>query len=627
MHNKTSGLFLLIVWLTLSFCSSHLPKPDPVLFSTDIAGDATPTVVSQMLSAQHSETVEIRFEKGTYHFYPDKGYEAFCHISNHDDVLVQTAFPLLGLKDLKIDGQGSTFVFHGTMVPFLIDDCQRISISNVSVDWAVPFHSEGLIVANDPQKGTFDMEISEVYPYEIRDGQLYFVKEYYEHSIGQSILYDPQRKAIAFDTESYTPITVSSRTALQNNVGNIDYKYEVDPLSPPHRKLGVEHRIHCEQLKPGLVRIFNHGKKLPPVGMILVCKGKQSENRVAPAFRITHTDGFVAQHINVHHAGGMGLIAENSANLTLDDFNVLPSKGRMVSTTADATHFVGCRGSVVIRNCQFNNQLDDASNVHGTYQRVVDLLDEKTIGVRMGHFQQLGFTIGRIDDTVGLVRLSESFFPYHRLTIKSIVKRNRRYQIISFHEELPKELEVGDLIENVEAYPELLVENCEISNNRARGLLLSTPRKTIIRNNYFSTEMEAILIPVESGHWYESGSVSNLLIANNIFEDCQHSGFNRGVIRFVTDDDNENVAFRNVVISENEFKHFDNLIMEVSNTEKLRFTRNSISKTESFSKLFSDNPAIRIKSSKDIGFEDNIYSGRATQILAMDADMPPVEFK
>lgn len=118
----------------------------------------------------------------------------------------------------------------------------------------------------------------------------------------------------------------------------------------------------------------------------MVCKGDQWENRLVPAFRVIHTYGFLAENINVHHAGGMGIIAENSDDLTLDNFNITPSKGRMVSTTADATHFVGCRGKVTIKNCTFQNQLDDASNVHGSYQRVVDVLDDYRIGARMGHF-------------------------------------------------------------------------------------------------------------------------------------------------------------------------------------------------------------------------------------------------
>ncbi|WP_243739348.1 right-handed parallel beta-helix repeat-containing protein [Flavicella sediminum] len=627
MSIKAIRLTFLAVLCSVAISFGQSNVSSTAIFTKSIVDDATPAVLKRILLADKEPLSKISFEKGIYHFYPDKGLEKFCYISNHDDVMVRTAFPIFNFKNLTIDGQGSTFVFHGRMIPFLIDHSTNISIKNVTVDWAMAFHSEGLVVARDEKKKTFDLQISDDYPYEIRNGQIVFVKEYYEHTLGQTILYDPIRKAIAFDTESYTNISNGKKNAVQNNIKSIYYKYKIDHRSKSQKVLGVQNTLKVEQLKPGLVRFYGHRKKMPPLGMVLTSKGDQSINRLAPAFRVTHTSGFNANNVTVHHAGGMGLIAENSADLILDGFHVKPSKGRMVSTSADATHFVGCRGKVELKNCTFNNQLDDATNVHGTYQEVVDVLDEYTLGVRMGHSQQQGFQIGDTEDTIGLVRLSDSFFSYRKLTIKSVQKINGRYHIITFNEKLPSKVKAGDLIENLDAYPDLLVENCVISNNRARGLLISNPKSTIIRNNYFHTEMEAILIPVESGHWFESGNAANLTISNNTFQDCQHSGFDRGVIRFVTDDDNENIAFKNVEISNNTFHQFDNLILEIANTDGLVIKGNKITNSGTFPMLFSNNPAIKIKSSKNVVFKKNKYKGKANTIIETASDMEKIKFK
>ncbi|CAM4232509.1 alpha-1,3-galactosidase-related protein [Zobellia nedashkovskayae] len=600
---------------------------EQVLFTTSISDDATPAVLARIMIADKEPISEIKFEKGTYHFYPDKAYERFTRISNHDDVMAKTAMPLLGFDNLTIDGQGSTFIYHGRMIPFLIESSKNITVQNVTIDWAMPFHSEGTIVANDEKNNSFDIQFSDEYPYEIRNEQLIFIKEFYEHDLGQSILYDPERKAIAFNTEAYTSITTIRNSKVQHNVDKINYKYKTDPRSKVEKVRGKEDNLRVEELKPGTVRIFNHRKKLPPVGMILVCKGDQSLNRLAPAFRVTGTDGFNANNITVHHAGGMGLIAENSSDLILDGFHVKPSHGRMVSTSADATHFVGCRGKVVLKNCTFNNQLDDATNVHGTYQEVIDILGDNSIGVRMGHAQQQGFAIGKVNDTIGLVDLQKSFFGYNHLTLKSITPINGRYQIITFNENLPSTLKVGDLIENLEGYPDLLVQNCTISRNRARGLLISNPKKTLIENNFFSTEMEAILVPVESSHWFESGNAANLTIRNNTFQDSQHSGFNRGVIRFVTDDDNNNIAFKNIQITDNKFNQFDNMILEISNVDGLLFEGNKITNSGTFPMLHPTNPAIRVKASKNIVFKKNEYKGKAKNILETDDSMPKLKFR
>ncbi|WP_010134449.1 right-handed parallel beta-helix repeat-containing protein [Ochrovirga pacifica] len=598
-----------------------------IQFHTNIAEDATPAVLKQIMILDKNVSSELKFDKGTYHFYSEKGLEKFCYISNHDDVMVKTAFPIFNFKNITIDGQGATFIFHGKMVPFLIDQSQNVEVKNLTIDWEVPFHSESTIVAIDEKNKTFDMSITNDYPYEIRNGQLYFIKEYYEHTLGQTILYDPKRKAILFDTENYTGLSMSKKTKISRNLEHIKYKYEYDHRSKFFGVLGRENNLYVEELKPGLVRVFHHKKKLPPVGSVLTSKGNQSANRMAPAFRLTFTDGFKGTNVNIHHAGGMGLIAENSSELILDNFNIIPSHGRMVSTTADATHFVGCRGKVVLRNSTFSNQLDDAMNVHGTYQKIVDVLDAHRIGVRMGHSQQQGFPIGKENDAIGLVRLSTSFFPYHKLSIKKIQYINSRYQIIEFNEPLPKQVQTGDLIENLDAYPEVLVENCIISNNRARGLLISTPIKTTVRNNFFSTEMEAILIPVESGHWYESGNGANITIENNVFQDCQHSGFDRGVIRFATDDDNENIAFKNIVIQNNTFNQFDNLILQLTNTDGLIFSGNTILNSGTFPMLYPQNPAIRVQASKNVLFKNNKYQGKAQKVLEKDALLPRLRFR
>ncbi|MFY0601303.1 MAG: right-handed parallel beta-helix repeat-containing protein [Cyclobacteriaceae bacterium] len=612
------AVLIMVVGIVLFGFLDKSDKEETVSFDLSIAEDATPSVLRRIMKTKEQPIKEIKFEKGVYHFYPDKGLEFFVYISNHNDVLIKTAFPLIDIQDLTIDGQGSKFIFHGRMIPFLIDNSSNIKVKNLSVDWHEPFHSEGLVVGRDLKNETFDLKISEAYPYEIRNNELVFIKEYYEHGLGQAILYDPERGGIAFDTESYTPLTLTTRSQVQYNVDKINYKYKMDHREPRYSNIGREYSLRAEQLKPGLVRIYNHRKKIPEIGKVLVCKGHQTENRLAPAFRVTHTAGFIAENVNVHHAGGMGLIAENSSDILLDSFNVIPSNGRMVSTTADATHFVGCRGKVELRNCVFNNQLDDASNVHGTYQEIVDILSENSIGVRMGHFQQQGFMIGNEGDEIGLVRLSNSFFPFGKQTIKSIEKINSRYQIVTFNEKLAGDIQPGDLIENLDAYPEFIVRNCTISQNRARGLLLSSPKKTIIENNYFSTEMEALLIPVESGHWFESGSATDLIVRNNVFQDCTHSGQNRGVIRFVTDDDNENIAFKNILIENNEFNHFDNLILEIANTEGLEFKNNTITISNTFPQLFPENPAVRIKSSKNLDFAKNNYSGNAKTRIESD---------
>lgn len=625
MKKITKGLMgVVFLFTTINMLAQN--NTQHLSFTTSISADATPTVLKAVLNS-NANMSEITFEKGTYHFYPEKALELFRRISNHGSWLVRTAFPLFNMKNVVIDGQGSTFIFHGRMVPFMIENSENITIKNVSIDWEVPFHSEGLIVANDIEKKTFDMKISDKYPYEIRNGQLIFIKENYEHSVGQTILFDPVKGGIAFRTEEYTNLSTKAKTALQNNVKSIKYIYPVDPRAPEQSSIGTQDRLKIEQLKPGLVRVHNHIKKIPTVGLILTMKGDQPVNRVAPGIRVDDSKNILIDNVYIHHAGGMGFLAENSENITLNKLFITPSHGRMVSTTADATHFVGCRGKLIIKNSVFQNMLDDGVNVHGAYQEVQDIINDNTIGVRMGHFQQQDFTLGKVNDTIGFVRLADSFFDYEQLTIKSIEKRNGRYQLITFNEKLPKNLKVGDYLENLSAYPEVLIQHCDISKNRARGLLISTPKKTIIENCTFGTEMEAILLAVESGYWYESGSVTDLIIRNNTFNDCQISSYNRGVIRFETDDESHHIAFKNIDIANNTFNHFDNLVLEIKNVSNLKFTGNTIKNSGNFPIIYPNNPAIIVKASEKILFEKNKYLGKAKTVIQNEDKNSTLVFK
>lgn len=247
--------------------------------------------------------------------------------------------------------------------------------------------------------------------------------------------------------------------------------------------------------------------------------------------------------------------------------------------------------------------------------------------MRVGHFQQLGFRLAFPGDTVGLVRLSDSFHAYHKMTVKGTDQVNGRYQIIYLNEPLPDNVKEGDLLENLSAYPEVMVENCDISRNRARGLLISTPKKTIIRNNYFSTEMEAILLPVESSSWFESGNAANVYIEGNTFQDCTSGGMNRGVICFRTDDKNSNIAFSNINISNNKFNHFDNLILEITNVDGLNFINNHITNSGTFPQQFPENPAFTVSYSKNINFKGNKYEGNTHQMIEINSCDEKIEFK
>ncbi|MCD6367353.1 MAG: right-handed parallel beta-helix repeat-containing protein, partial [Bacteroidales bacterium] len=509
--------------------------------------DATPVVVEAIKKCKKEGIRKLEFPKGTYHFYPTFAPDKYCAITNNDNGLKRTAFPLIGFDRFEIDGNDSEFIFHGKMIPFIIENSKNLTVKNLSIDWQVPFCLEGKVVANNPAKRSFDIEVST--PYKVQYGHLYLslereitlyekkyefrfaIPEKYDLEVGQNITWDPVAMATIYDAAKYE---------LQNN------------------------SISAEEIRTGLIRLTGKSDKVPPVGSVFCSKGEYLFNRTSPAFRLFKSKNLLFNNINVYHAGAMGLIAERCENITLDSFNVMLKKGegRMVSTTADATHFCNCRGQIIIRNCVFENMLDDATNIHGTYVRVNKILDDYRVAVETYHPHQNGYLFGEVGDSVRIVNNNTLKPTTNNLVLTNVERINEKISILTFNESVKGKVEQYYGIENISWYPTALLENNIVRNNRARSFLISVPRKVIVRNNYFSSEMAGLRITGDMNLWNESGPCDSLIIENNTFENCAYGGNGVQSVIMIDPqyDSNENVRgkySRNIIIKNNDIKTFD----------------------------------------------------------------------
>ena len=160
-----------------------------------------------------------------------------------------------------------------------------------------------------------------------------------------------------------------------------------------------------EEIEKDVLRFYDAAPLLPKKDWVLIVKGKKSLNRTSPAIHVLNSKDFSIENVTVHHAGGMGFIAERTENVKLESFNVRLPEGsqRMVTTTADATHFVNCRGKVELANCLFENQLDDPSNIHGIYFPIHKVMADNKLLIKLGHVEQWGVTPGFVGDEIGII--------------------------------------------------------------------------------------------------------------------------------------------------------------------------------------------------------------------------------
>ncbi len=561
------------------------------------AKDATPIVVEALKKCVKEKISKLSFPKGIYHFYPTFAPDKFCAITNNDNGLKRSPFLLEKFNGFEIDGNGSEFIFHGKMLPFVIENCSNISIKNLSINWQVPFNIEGKVVANYPEKKSFDIEVTtpykvqygrlylslerEVSPYEKKYGFRFALPEGYDLQVGQNILWNPVTMAPYYNT----------------------MKYDLEQNS-----------ITAEEIKKGFIRLTGQMKEVPPVGSVFCSKGAYLQNRTSPGFRLFKSDNLYFNNIQVHHAGAMGLIAERCENITLDGFNVVLKKGdgRMVTTTADATHFCNCKGEIVIRNCVFENMLDDATNIHGTYVRVNKILDDYRVAVETYHPHQNDYIFGEAGDSVNIVNNNSLKTTAANLVLTKVERVNEKISILTFNKPVKGNVDLYYGIENISWYPTALIENNIVRNNRARGFLLSVPRKVIVRNNYISSQMSGIYVSGDLALWNESGPTDSLYIENNTFENCAFGG-NRSQSIISIDPEYGGASnihetySRNIFIRNNQIKTFDSPILIANAVDGIVFEGNKIEQTNAYPPIFPNHPNIKIENCKRVTVENNSY--------------------
>lgn len=181
----------------------------------------------------------------------------------------------------------------------------------------------------------------------------------------------------------------------------------------------------------------------------------------------------------------------------------------MISITADATHFVNCGGYIRLLDCTFENQKDDATNIHGLYMPVDSITAPDRALLRWGHAGQYG-----VDFLVPGMRVevvdNMNLETYAHLTVESVNRINKNYTEVKFAEPLPERAGKSHLIAADEDYPEVLVRGCRMSGNRARGLLLGSRGRIVIERNYFHIAGAAVLFEGDGNYWFEQSGVRDV---------------------------------------------------------------------------------------------------------------------
>ncbi|MFA7493878.1 MAG: right-handed parallel beta-helix repeat-containing protein [Proteiniphilum sp.] len=555
---KYKIVFLLIL---LSFVVPNLKADQIIINITDYGvrpnshSNIEPIIRKVLLDNINADSLIIHFARGRYDFWP---------AYNNDNPSVSTiGFDLTGRKNITIDGRGSEFIFHGKMMCFLMKESRNILLKNFSIDWDRPFISQGMVTGHTDEY--IDIEIDPAtYPYEIRNDSIYFFGEGWSSKItpNYNTIYDKETKDIVYQTRDNPLGEIYDARVSKEDANIVRFHFK------PNIKADI-----------GTYVSLYHGAYITDGILVLSSKNTYLEN------------------INIYHTLSCGVSGYKSENIYLKNVNIITNnkKNRIFSTVADATHFNGCKGEIVIDNCEFSGAGDDCTNVHGMYSQVIELADENSVIVAPNG-RYIGFEQGEkawiVDTTV--MQRKEILQVTQQKKLFSDGKLSG-YQIF-FSQRIYDKIEVGNLLENVDRNPNLTIKNCKfLKKNRARGILTTTAGKVLIENNYFNSAGAAILIEGDIDLWFESGAVRDVVIRDNIFEDCYTSGNNivdkpwgwgEAPVTITPSVQpksiNSPTYHRHIRIERNHFKHYDYPLLYARSVDSLYFTNNTIEKTTTY---------------------------------------------
>lgn len=148
---------------------------------------------------------------------------------------------------------------------------------------------------------------------------------------------------------------------------------------------------------------------------------------------------------------------------------------------------------------------------------------------------------------------------------------------------------VGDAVENADWQCAVVFRNNTVANNRARGVLFTTPKRIVCEGNFFDhVSGSAILLAGDAQGWYESGACEDLVIRKNRFRDCLTSVFQYCDALVSIHPEVKDLAsqrrryHRNILIEDNDIETFDVPLLFALSAENVTWRNNRVKRHDRY---------------------------------------------
>ncbi|MCH5215833.1 MAG: hypothetical protein J1F10_02745 [Muribaculaceae bacterium] len=377
------------------------------------------------------------------------------------------AFDLTGCTDITVIASGATFNMKGWYEVVTISKARNVNIDGLSITYHRPPNTVGQVVASN--NDFFDISIDN--------------KKY-----------------------CYIDTVVTGRVHFYDCTRNRLYTGSVSKK---------------ELVTPTTIRFRSH--KHPAIGDYCILR---HGGHYRPAVMIKESSNVTIANVKIYSQPGMGVVGHRSSDIILDNLQVVPLPGDVISTNTDATHFTSCSGYLTIQNSKFRGQGDDCTNIHNYYYHIYPF-DEKNVEIKVENadLHALSLDYPELGDSM-IVIDRRNMAEIGRFEVKNVTVSEDEWKVMV---ELDTPINNFDpdyhRMANITRFPKVNIVNNTVNSHLARAFLVKVPNVTIARNSIIGSCDTAIKLGAELS-WNESGPVYNVLIEDNYIYDCGHNNSN-----------------------------------------------------------------------------------------------------
>ena len=469
-----------------------------------VEGNATPAVRAAVERLRDGDT--LRFAKGEYHFFEEGAKDHFLASVGSSTGMKKVVMHLEGKRNVTVDGNGASFVFHGDTFPFVVERCSGVKIGNfTSRVFRLPLVEFVITEKND--EGFLCRFADGSAPYETKDGEIFF-----DMDEGRT---DSREREISVHALRYCHIQYITTPKCKRNKDTLASTFY--PVAAEDRGGGNVFFRYVKDAHPK-----NAGKCSYPLNEPLCLLLGCGRSRSVMAF-VDCRDVEIAD-VAVRSGVAMGIVAEMCENIKIVRYSVRPDEGRHVSLTADAIFLVDTKGNIEIADSEVCWGLDDVMNIHGNYT-ILRKVEGPRAEVGIPRFNYTGYFPYRVGETVEFSRgKGPGKQILGRATVTEFPKpgRDAERAAIVFDRDIPAEW-IGCDVANVSHVPKVWIHDNhfhDFMHNR-----LSAFADVVFERNRLRNGNCAILHDDLTGYWGECGPIHDLIARDNDCEDMRGPSF------------------------------------------------------------------------------------------------------